>query len=328
MLVSRDGMNLILIKINQLLMEKYLKLQDTVRIQLVWLVREIVKNAVLGADGVCMTLMKQIAGGDVTPKNIWLAESVLEILVEQREWVLKSNMLIAMIIYTYLRLIVDHHGTPQLQSLRQKEVDFCMTLLREKFMDCTMIGRDLVRLLQNVARIPEFEKLWRDILHNPQALSPQFTGILQLLQTRTSRKFLACRLTPDMETKLLFMTSRVRFGQQKRYQDWFQRQYLSTPDSQSLRCDLIRYICGVVHPSNEVLSSDILPRWAIIGWLLTTCTSNVAASNAKLALFYDWLFFSPEKDSIMNIEPAILVMHHSMKPHPAITATLLDFICR
>lgn len=66
----------------------------------------------------------------------------------------------------------------------------------------------------------------------------------------------------------------VRFGQQKRYQDWFQRQYLSTAESQSLRCDLIRYICGVVHPSNEVLSSDILPRWAIIGWLLTTCTVN------------------------------------------------------
>lgn len=70
----------------------------------------------------------------------------------------------------------------------------------------------------------------------------------------------------------MFPSPKVRFGQQKRYQDWFQRQYLSTPDSQSLRCDLIRYICGVVHPSNEVLSSDILPRWAIIGWLLTTCT--------------------------------------------------------
>eukprot|EP00071_Canis_lupus_P043866 XP_022277423.1 integrator complex subunit 3 [Canis lupus familiaris] len=327
-LVSRDGMNIVLNKINQILMEKYLKLQDTCRTQLVWLVRELVKSGVLGADGVCMTFMKQIAGGDVTAKNIWLAESVLDILTEQREWVLKSSILIAMAVYTYLRLIVDHHGTAQLQALRQKEVDFCMSLLRERFMECLMIGRDLVRLLQNVARIPEFELLWKDIIHNPQALSPQFTGILQLLQSRTSRKFLACRLTPDMETKLLFMTSRVRFGQQKRYQDWFQRQYLSTPDSQSLRCDLIRYICGVVHPSNEVLSSDILPRWAIIGWLLTTCTSNVAASNAKLALFYDWLFFSPDKDSIMNIEPAILVMHHSMKPHPAITATLLDFMCR
>lgn len=41
-----------------------------------------------------------------------------------------------------------------------------------------------------------------DPLHFP-------AGVLQLLQSRTSRKFLACRLTPDMETKLLFMTSRV-----------------------------------------------------------------------------------------------------------------------
>uniref|UniRef100_A0A669BXQ0 Integrator complex subunit 3 n=2 Tax=Pseudocrenilabrinae TaxID=318546 RepID=A0A669BXQ0_ORENI len=326
-LVNRDGMNVVLVKINQILMEKFLKLQEVPRTQLVWLVRELVKSGVMGADGVIMTLLKQIAGGDISTKNLWLAESVLDILLEQKEWVLKSGMLIAMSVYTYLRLIVDH-GAPNLLPLRQKEVDFCISMLREKFMDCLIIGRDLVRLLQNVARIPEMELLWRDLLHNPQVLSPQFTGVLQLLTARTSRKFLACRLTPDMETKLLFMTSRVRFGQQKRYQDWFQRQYLSTAESQSLRCDLIRYICGVVHPSNEVLSSDILPRWAIIGWLLTTCTSNVAASNAKLALFYDWLFFNPEKDSIMNIEPAILVMHHSMKPHPAITATLLDFMCR
>lgn len=45
-----------------------------------------------------------------------------------------------------------------------------------QFMDCFMIGRDLVRLLQNVARIPEFEQLWKDIIHNPQVLSAQFTG--------------------------------------------------------------------------------------------------------------------------------------------------------
>ncbi|XP_068423201.1 integrator complex subunit 3 isoform X1 [Clinocottus analis] len=326
-LLNRDGMNVVLVKINQILMEKFLKLQDVPRTQLVWLIRELVKTGVMGADGVVMTLLKQIAGGDISTKNLWLSESVLDILLDQKEWVLKSGMLIAMSVYTYLRLIVDH-GAPNLLILRQKEVDYCISMLREKFIECQVIGRDLVRLMQNVARIPEMELVWKDLLHNPQVLSPQFTGVLQLLTARTSRKFLACRLTPDMETKLLFMTSRVRFGQQKRYQDWFQRQYLSTAESQSLRCDLIRYICGVVHPSNEVLSSDILPRWAIIGWLLTTCTSNVAASNAKLALFYDWLFFNPEKDSIMNIEPAILVMHHSMKPHPAITATLLDFMCR
>lgn len=81
----------------------------------------------------------------------------------------------------------------------------------------------------------------------------------------------------------------------------FLLQYLATPESQSLRCDLIRFIVGVIHPTNELLCSDIIPRWAVIGWLLTTCTSSVAASNAKLALFYDWLFFEADKDNIMNI---------------------------
>lgn len=44
---------------------------------------------------------------------------------------LKSGMLIAMSVYTYLRLIVDH-GVPNLLPLRQKEVDFCISMLREK----------------------------------------------------------------------------------------------------------------------------------------------------------------------------------------------------
>lgn len=96
-----------------------------------------------------------------------------------------------------------------------------------------MIGRDLIRLLQNVGRIPEFEALWRDIHSNPQILSPQFTGVLQLMQThtRTSKTFIRSRLTPDMERKLNFLFSNVKFGQQKRYQEWFQRQYLNTPES-------------------------------------------------------------------------------------------------
>ncbi|KAK0680337.1 INT3 protein, partial [Pygoscelis papua] len=293
-LVSRDGMNIVLNKINHILMEKYLKLQDTCRTQLVWLLRELVKSGVLGADGVCMTFMKQIAGGDVTAKNIWLAENVLEILTEQREWVLKSSLLIAMAVYTYLRLIVDHHGTSQLQVLRQKEVDFCISLLRERFMDCFMIGRDLVRLLQNVARIPEFEQLWKDIIHNPQVLSAQFTGVLQLLQSRTSRKFLACRLTPDMETKLLFMTSRVIPSCSLGF--LCQRRGGGHSSLPGARCT-----SPVPTLALGTGREGRAPVWAKGRALLVRVFSNVAASNAKLALFYDWLFFNPEKDSIMNI---------------------------
>lgn len=326
-LITRDGFGLIVNYLSQLVLERYLRFNDFAKQQLLWLLREMIKNAVSNVDNLVWNLLRHAAGGDVSQKNITLVESLLDVFVEYKCWLEKFPLLIASVVYTFLRLIEDHHA-PYLSILRQKEVNFLISLMREHFHECLVIGRDLVRLLQNVARIPEFEQLWKDILLAPKSLSPTFNGVLQLLQNRTSRRFLQSRLTPEMEKKLVFLTSQVRFGNHKRYQDWFQRQYLATQESQTLRCDIIRFIVGVIHPTNELLCSDIIPRWAVIGWLLTTCTSSVAVSNAKLALFYDWLFFDSDRDNIMNIEPAILVMHHSMRSHPAVSATLLDFLCR
>lgn len=205
---------------------------------------------------------------------------------------------------------------------------FVITLIRERFQDIIPLGRDFIRLLQNVARIPEFQQLWKDILTNPKSLAPAFTGIFQMLSTRTSRHFIGNRITPEIENKLHFFTSSVKFGNHKKYQDWFQDRYFATPESQSLRSDVIRYIINAIHPTNELLCSDIIPRWAILGWLLTSCTNPVALTNAKLAVFYDWLCFDPARDNIMNVEPGILVMYHSIKNIPMVSSTLLDFLCR
>jgi integrator complex subunit 3 len=86
------------------------------------------------------------------------------------------------------------------------------------------MGRDFVRLLSGVSRIPEIQALWSDLFFNPKTLAPHFTGVSQLLNIRTSRKFLQCRLTPEMEKKIAFLTTNVKFGMHKRYQEWFQRQ--------------------------------------------------------------------------------------------------------
>jgi len=297
------------------------------RSQMVWMLNELIKTSTTGCENVCLNLMKQIIGGDVTERNIALCEGVINIYLSNRKWLEKHLNLIQIAVYTYLRLLQEHVSA-NLASLRQKEVTFVVSMLRDKWLDCCLIGRDLIRLLSAVAKIPEIERLWSDLIHKPQTLAPTFTGIHQLLQQRTSRKFLICRVTPDMETKLNFMLRSVKFGNHKRYQEWFQRQYLQTAESQTLRSDLIRYICGCIHPSNDILCSDIIPRWALIGWLLSTCTSRVATQYNNLALFWDYLAFNPERNSIMDIEPAILVMQNSLRNHPAITTSLLDFLCR
>lgn len=326
-LLTRDGLMTVTQSLSMLVADKYQKLTDVARRQLLWFTKELIKNAVLNVDNIVWCLLRQAAGGDVSLSNMFLVESLLDICIEYRGWLEKLPMLIAAVVYTFVRLIEDH-SSPMLNPLRAKEVKFVVQLIRDRFVDVIPLGRDFIRILQNVARIPEFEALWRDMLQNPKALYPTFTGVWQILRIRTSRRFLQLRLTPDIERKILFMTNNVKFGNHKRYQDWFQAKYFTTLESHSLRSDLIRFIINAIHPSNEMLSSDLIPRWAIIGWLLTSSTNVTATANSKLAIFYDWLFFDPLKDNIMNIEPGILVMYHSIRNHPLVSSTLLDFLCR
>ena len=137
-----------------------------------------VQNQVQGMDQICWNLMRQIAGGDTSPNNLWLADTLLDIFVKHRAWLDKFPFLVASVVYTYLRLIEDHFQ-PQLEKLRDKEVKFVVGLLRDRFNDVTIIGRDLARVLQNIARIPDIEAVWRDVLHNPKSLSPTFGGLVR-----------------------------------------------------------------------------------------------------------------------------------------------------
>jgi integrator complex subunit 3 len=327
-LVCQDGMILVIQNLEQLIMEKFHKLLQIPKKQVLWLTGEMIKGKVRDSERLVFALLKQIKGGDPSTDNIWLVEAVLSILIENKPWLLAQPHLISSVLYTYLCLIAEHCN-PSLQSLQQEEVSFCIELLRERFVDCIEIGKELVRLLQNVARIPEFTQLWKDILHNPEVLAPGFKGVSQLMKMRTSRRFISSRLTADMEIKMQFIALQVKFGMQKKYQEWFQKKYLSQPSCQFYIADLIRYLCCVIHPPNEVLSSDIIPRWALVGWLLSLCQSSMAASMAKLALFFDFLCYDSEDQTmIMNIEPAMLVMYYSLRTHPLLTSTLLDFLCR
>lgn len=61
-LVSRDALSIVLNRLNQIIFEKWLKLKDLGRSQILWLTRELVKNSVIGADLVVNNLMRQIAG--------------------------------------------------------------------------------------------------------------------------------------------------------------------------------------------------------------------------------------------------------------------------
>ncbi|KAK3443625.1 hypothetical protein EUGRSUZ_B03727, partial [Eucalyptus grandis] len=153
-----------------------------------------------------------------------------------------------------------------------------------------------------------------------------FSDIAQIYSVRTSSRYFLLRLTPEAETQLRFLLTHVKLGSQKRHQTWFASKFFCTPERETLIVDIVRFVCCAHHPPREIIHSNVIPRWAVIGWLLKSCRKNYVEANAKLALFYDWLFFDERVDKVMNIEPALLLMVHSIPHYVELTHTLLEFL--
>ncbi|KAJ0745535.1 putative integrator complex subunit 3 [Helianthus annuus] len=178
----------------------------------------------------------------------------------------------------------------KLKVLKQKEIEFCIRVFKDQFHLCLKIDA------------------------------------CQLYRSRTCSRYFLLRVTPEMETHLRFLLTQVKLGSQTRYQIWFGRKFLNGPEKETVVIDIVRFICCAHHPSNDILLSNVIPRWIIVGWLLKCCTKNHIEANAKLALFYDWLFFEENVDNIMNIEPAILLMVNSVPKYIHMTHNLLEFL--
>lgn len=232
-------------------------------------------------------------------------------------------------VYTFLRVLSDHSRVEKLETLKRLEIHFCVKVIREAFHVCLKIGRDFIRLLQDLLHVPEIRAVLNDIVFNPCVFNSggfKFKDVSQIFCTRTSSRYSLLRISPEMETQLRFLLTNVKLGHQRRHQMWFARKFLSEPDREFVIVDIVRFICCAHHPTNEIIQSDIVPRWALIGWLLTCCRRSHVVANVKLALFYDWLFFDERVDNIMNIEPAVLLMVHSIPQYIEITRGLLEFL--
>ncbi|CAK7330593.1 unnamed protein product [Dovyalis caffra] len=329
--IVTDGYALFVSLIVKIVNDLYGKFVDSVKDQLIWVVKEMVDVLGVGFDGLLVSLLRQIVGGDFSDRNLWLCfelsalfSSKWDCLVEEAPFVLTSAL------FVYLRVLADHckvSSDAKIESLKRLEIEFCVKMLREQFHLCMKIGRDLIRLLRDLVHVPEFRAIWKDLVLSPREFGMEgFSDVSQLYCSRTSSLYFLLRITPEMETQLRFLLMHVKFGNQKRYQMWFARKFLFGQERETLVIDIVRFICCAHHPSNETIQSDIIPRWAVIGWLLKSCREKYVEANVKLALFYDWLFFDEKIDNIMNIEPAMLLMVCSIPKYVDITHSLLEFL--
>lgn len=325
-----DGYNIFTTILINLSNKSYTMLLDAPRSQLLWISSKLVQVAAVKVETLIISLLRQIKGGDFSEPNIWLCAELIGILIDNRDWLLEEPLVMKSSLFVFLRLLADHCrlvGRVDINKLMRVEVDFCIRVLREHFDLCLGIGRDIIRLLQDLVFVPEFKDVWMDVLFHPRKFGvSEFVDISYLYQIRTPSHYFLLTINPEMETQLRFLFTHVKWGRQKRYQAWFAKKHFCTPGSETTIVDIVRFICCAHHPPNEIIQSNVISRWAIIGWLLKCCRKNYLLANVKLALFYDWLFFDEKVDNIMNIEPAMLLMVNSINQYIDLTHTLLEFL--
>ncbi|KAI9911694.1 hypothetical protein PsorP6_009659 [Peronosclerospora sorghi] len=184
---------------------KFVKFLVACHSQLLWLVRELVHLNTPGIDKVIVCLMRHLTGGDSSRTTVWLASSIIRILIEHESWLLSCSSLIPFVFHTFARISLDHIAP-------QHAMELCTTLWNHRLADVAQLGREIVRVLSDAKDIPGMNALWKQLrnVHDTAVAENDVTvySVAQLMVIPTPPKYLAYRLNPKMEEHLLFMMVR------------------------------------------------------------------------------------------------------------------------
>ncbi|KAH6588158.1 hypothetical protein BASA61_006063 [Batrachochytrium salamandrivorans] len=271
---------------------------------------------------IIMRFMRQIKVGNCGKDNIVYTKAVVDFLIEKREMIVEERNLSRHVIFMLIRIMADHAHNP---DLRAREETLLLSLISSNIQDCVFIGRDFIRSLMDISQIPSMEKLLLSIIQSPSPDHPNIPPLEDFIDRPTPREFLIARLNPEMEIRMVFILNTVPRRLSFTFIEHFRKRFL-VAETETLLPDIIRYICRAVYPNNIVLASDIIQRWNVISILLRGVKSAACAQSCKLSLYFDWLFFNHINDSVMSLEPGILLIMKNLQTAPALSATMLEFL--
>lgn len=330
-MIANDGWFCALCNVNMILFEIYPRMKFEVREQCWFFFREAIKFNVPKIDNVLINLIRNANDGSDLKEICALLNAVTNLLNSNYSWLegLKPRAsLIPVTLQTLSRFICDLSTYPQCDALRTQMITLCSWLLRERFTDCMQLGRDLVLVLLRVAKVPQFNAIWKQLLTEPNKLSPNCSGVEDLM-SRPCANFQIYRVTVAMQRKMEFIMNKLKPGAYEKHIEWFRLKHLSNAEAGNLRAEAVRCATFISWPANETPPLFAHEMRAILISSLLVGANNVEAQWCKLHLFWDWLCFDPAvQGGHLLIEPGFSVMRHLLHGQPLIVNSLLDFLIR
>ena len=262
--LGADGVPFIQTELHRLT-DQIQKLRKWTIYQVLWIIDNLIMSSFPRIESILWNLLRNIRQGDLSERNRLIMEQTLVIVRKHEDWLFRNPDMVRAVAFTYLRILEDY-GTYQLKDVRSKIGQFLEKLIRDRFADVLGLGRDFIRAMLCVSKVIEIEKLWQDILHDPQALMDGFHGVNDFLDIKTPERFILLRIPPELETKMVFLTQNVSFKSHSRYLSWLHKDFLLRRESQTLRPDIIRYlVCCFGFINSQLVSRQFLIDWLLAG---------------------------------------------------------------
>uniref|UniRef100_A0A183BNG7 SOSS complex subunit A homolog n=1 Tax=Globodera pallida TaxID=36090 RepID=A0A183BNG7_GLOPA len=229
---------------------KYVHVYDAeYRHQMVKFFAETIKMNVPSVDACLSNLFRALSDGTEFCETCQFAFYVAQILNANPEWVigLKKNSLALADAFAFMarfiadsQLVVANSSFTGVEPFKSTLISVCELLIRERFSDLAgIMGKDLLISLMRLAKLPQFQNVWKSLLHNPTPLVANIS-LKQLLLYMPMDKFLGSRVS-----------------------------HLSGPDGGTMRAEIIRHIW--VHLKQEESNHECYEaRATLLGCILRT----------------------------------------------------------
>jgi len=211
------------------------------------------------------------------------------IALENSIEIVKGSSESALIFLKIIKIIGEaFHDNLEAIRIRYEQLALCIWNNRKR--ECKEIGCELIRALQNVARINSLEPILKDLTTVDTNGKPLFWNILMSSNYRVNgNMYLLTSVSRKLEEKLTYIMLQVTPEGMPHCMTWLLNEFgikEGIDEEQLILSDWVRYIVVNFH-----MSKLMTPRWYLIGWILNFTKHQNARAQIKLALFFDWFTY-------------------------------------
>ncbi|KAK6726857.1 hypothetical protein RB195_004889 [Necator americanus] len=325
--IANDQWYATLCNVNMILIELWPKLHESCRELMLQFFREAVKLNVPKIENVIMNLVRSINGSVEWNHKLRHAHMIASILNDHEQWVMglkPGTFMLLNVVSTFGHLIIDIPAGSPLENVRMAMVQSVVFIIRNRSADVCMLGRDLLLILMRLAKIPQINAIWVDLITNPSKFGLN-DGIEELF--RSNANFYGVRLSAEMAKKLEFIICQCKPNAQDKHFEWFSNTFFRGPDGPSLRAETIRYVLYFFKP--DMPAHVLEARGHFLYYLLTSIppNSDVEQQWCKTVIWFDWLTYDPHT-TVQFVEPVMSMLRIALANLPSKATALLEYVCK